>query len=267
VAAWLNFAPDHLDVHADLDAYEAAKARLWQDQGPDDVAVANGDDPVVSRHGGAARRLTFGLDDIADATVRDGELVVLGEPLLPVSDLRRRLRHDQANALAASLVALTSGATPDGVVESLQEFSGLPHRVELVAQRGEVSWYDDSKATTPHATRAAVAGFPSVVLIAGGRNKGLDLSDLVGPEANLRGVVAIGEAAGDVAAAIGGRAPVKEAGSMSDAVADAAAMAEPGDAVLLSPGCASFDWYSSYGERGDDFARAVHRLLEEGTPA
>ncbi len=264
VGAWLNFAPDHLDVHADLEAYEAAKARLWADQGPDDVAVANNDDPVVARHRGAARRLTFSLDDVADATVVDGDLVVMGEHLLPVAELGRRLRHDQANALAASLVALTSGATPEGVVEALIAFDGLPHRVQLVAEQGGVSWYDDSKATTPHATRAAVDGFPSVVLIAGGRNKGIDLSDLVGPDASLRGVVAIGEAAGEVAAAVSGIAPVKEASSMDDAVADAAAFAQAGDAVLLSPGCASFDWYSSYGERGDDFARAVRALLGRG---
>jgi UDP-N-acetylmuramoylalanine--D-glutamate ligase len=262
VAAWLNFAPDHLDVHADLEAYEAAKARLWADQGPDDVAVANGDDPVVLRHHGAGRRLTFALATDADATVRDGELVVLGQRLMPVAELGRRLRHDQANALAASLVALTSGATSAGVVAALAAFHGLPHRVQLVGQRDGVAWYDDSKATTPHATRAAVGAFPSVVLIAGGRNKGLDLSDLVGPAAHLRGVVAIGEAAGDVAVAVGGAAPVKEAATMDDAVADAAALAQPGDVVLLSPGCASFDWYSSYGARGDDFARAVRELLE-----
>jgi UDP-N-acetylmuramoylalanine--D-glutamate ligase len=267
-AAWLNFAPDHLDVHADLQAYEAAKARIWADQEPSDLAVANADDPVVARHRGAARRQTFGLDTAADATVRDGRLVIDDEPLLAIADLRRSLRHDQANALAAALLARGLGADRAATVEALVAFDSLPHRVELVGERDGIAWYDDSKATTPHATRAALASFPSVVLIAGGRNKGLDLSGLLGVGDNIRAVVAIGEAADDIAAAVGRSAPVEAAASMSDAVALAAAHARPGDAVLLSPGCASFDWYSSYGDRGDDFSRIVRAHLDrEAAPS
>lgn len=261
VAGWLNFAPDHLDVHADLGRYEAAKARIWAGQEPGDVAVANLDDPVVARHGGRAQRRTFSLDGPADATVAGDRLVVDGEPLLAVAELGRGLRHDQSNALAATLLAEPVGAQRDAIRATLREFTGLPHRVQLVADRGGVRWFDDSKATTPHATRAAVAAFPSVVLIAGGRNKGLDLSGLVGDDGNIRAVVAIGEAAEEIEAAAG-EVPVRRAGSMDDAVAGARELAEPGDAVLLSPGCASFDWYSSYGERGDDFARAVRELLK-----
>jgi UDP-N-acetylmuramoylalanine--D-glutamate ligase len=124
-----------------------------------------------------------------------------------------------------------------------------------------VRWYDDSKATAPHATLAAVRGFESVVLIAGGHNKGLDLGELTAAVDRLRAVVAIGDAAADVEAAFDGLVPVRRAGSMDEAVAAAAVAARPGDAVLLSPGCASFDWYRSYGERGDDFVRAVTELL------
>ena len=120
-----------------------------------------------------------------------------------------------------------------------------------------MGWYDDSKATAPHATRAALRGFDSVVLIAGGRNKGLDLSELAEEADRIRAVVAIGEAAPDVAAAFDGVRPVRTAASMDEAVAEAAALARPGDVVLLSPACASFDWYGSYAERGDDFVRAV----------
>jgi len=262
VAAWLNFSPDHLDVHADLGRYEAAKARIWADQGPDDVAVANADDPVVAAHGGAARRRTFGLDRTADATVRDGRLVVDGRPLLAVDDLRRGLRHDQANALAATLMAQALGVGDEAVVKTLTTFDGLAHRVQLVGEQDGVAWYDDSKATTPHATAAAVEAFPSVVLIAGGRNKGLDLQGLLGDGGTVHAVVAIGEAAADVVAAVEDRVAVQEAASMTEAVDRAAAVALPGDAVVLSPGCASFDWYSSYGERGDDFTRIVRRRLD-----
>ena len=124
-----------------------------------------------------------------------------------------------------------------------------------------MGWYDDSKATAPHATRAAVRGFGSVVLIAGGRNKGLDLGELAEEADHIRAVVAIGEAAPDVAAAFDGIRPVRTATSMDEAVDAAASLARSGDVVLLSPACASFDWYGSYGERGDDFVRAVHHHL------
>ena len=149
VAAWLNFAPDHLDVHADLAHYEAAKARIWADQGPDAVAVVNADDPVVSAHRGRARRRTFGFSGAETATVRDGYLVVDDRPLIAVADLRRGLRHDQANALAAALMAGAVGAGDEAVTTALAAFDGLPHRVQLVGERAGVRWYDDTKATTP----------------------------------------------------------------------------------------------------------------------
>jgi UDP-N-acetylmuramoylalanine--D-glutamate ligase len=136
--------------------------------------------------------------------------------------------------------------------------------VQPVGQHGGVRFYDDSKATNPHATMTAVAGFDSVVLIAGGRNKGLDLSQLRVLAPRLRAVVAIGEAAGDVEAAFKGTTPVVRATSMHDAVREGYALAREGDAVLLSPACASFDWYSSYAERGDDFVREVAALTAGG---
>jgi UDP-N-acetylmuramoylalanine--D-glutamate ligase len=262
VAGWLNFAPDHLDVHADLARYEAAKARIWADQTVDDVAVVNADDPVVAAHRGKARRRTFGFSGAEDGTVRDGTLLVDDRPLVAVDDLRRALHHDQANALAAALMAAPLGASDDAIRATLTTFDGLAHRVQLIGEAGGVAWYDDSKATTPHATAAAVEAFDSVVLIAGGRNKGLDLHGLLGDRGSVREVVAIGEAAGDVALAVRDRAGVQEAASMTDAVDRAAAVALPGDAVVLSPGCASFDWYTSYGERGDDFARLVRLHLD-----
>jgi UDP-N-acetylmuramoylalanine--D-glutamate ligase len=130
-----------------------------------------------------------------------------------------------------------------------------------VGEAGGVRWFDDSKATAPHATRAAVRAFPSVVLIAGGRNKGLDLAELAEEADHIRAVVAIGESGAEVAAAFDGLRPVRVATSMDHAVEAAASLARAGDVVLLSPACASFDWYRSYSERGDDFVRAVHELL------
>jgi UDP-N-acetylmuramoylalanine--D-glutamate ligase len=138
--------------------------------------------------------------------------------------------------------------------------------VQLVGERAGVRYYDDSKATNPHATAGALAGFEHAVLIAGGRNKGLDLGGLRVHAPQLRAVVAIGEAAGEVEAAFSGAVPVVRAGSMHDAVRAAAVLAQAGDAVLLSPACASFDWYESYAARGDDFAREVTALLDDPEP-
>ncbi len=259
VATWLNFGVDHLDRHRSLEAYELAKARIWRFQTADDVAIGNADDPVVMRHleNAAARRVTFG-HGAADYTIVDDELrMPSGDVLVKTGDLWRAFPHDVTNALAAAATALAGRASVDGCRDALVRFRGLPHRIALVGEADGVRWYDDSKATTPGAALAAMRAFPSVVLIAGGRNKGLDLGVLADAVDHVRAVVAIGEAADEVVDAFGGARPVEVAASMIDAVDRAAAFAHPGDAVLLSPACASFDWYSSYAERGDDFARAV----------
>jgi UDP-N-acetylmuramoylalanine--D-glutamate ligase len=263
VATWLNLAPDHLDWHPSIEAYAAAKARIYEHQTADAVAVGNAEDEVVAAHlrGARARPVTFGAER-GGYRVENGQLMTPTEgPLLSVSELARQLPHDVANALAASATALEGGATLDGVRDALRAFRGLPHRVAFVAEADGIRWYDDSKATAPHATVAAISGFERVVLIAGGRNKGLDLTALAEQAARVRAVVAIGESAGDVAAAFSGRAPVTEAGSMTEAVSTARRLAHRGDAVLLSPGCASFDWYRNYAERGDAFVRAVRELV------
>jgi UDP-N-acetylmuramoylalanine--D-glutamate ligase len=267
-AAWLNLAPDHLDSHRSLDHYEAAKARIWRWQGPEDLAVGNADDAVVLEHLRAApsRHETFsataGVE--ADWRVVEGALVAPGgEAFASVADLPRHFAHDLANALAATAVGRPVGATLPGAAAALRAFHGLPHRLALVAEVGGVRWYDSSKATTPHAALNDVSVVGTAVLIAGGRNKGLDLSVLAGATPTLRAVVAIGDAREEVAAAFAGRRTVVRASSMAEAVAAAAELAEPGDAVVLAPGCASFDWYRSYGERGDDFAARVHQLYAD----
>jgi UDP-N-acetylmuramoylalanine--D-glutamate ligase len=261
---WLNLAPDHLDWHRSMATYEAAKARIWAEQRPDDVAVGHASDPVVIRHLTAApgRQLTFGAHG-ADYHAAEGILRGPSGDLAPIGSMWRALPHDVTNALAAAASVLEAGvATTDGVAGALARFTGPHHRIELVASADGIDWYDDSKATTPHAACTAIRSFRSVVLVAGGRNKGLDLTALAEVASHVRALVAIGEAAPDVIAAFAGRVPAEEAGSMAAAVSAARRLAEPGDAVLLSPACASFDWYSSYGERGDDFVRRVRDELE-----
>ncbi len=264
VAVWLNLAEDHLDWHTTIEHYAAAKARIWANQGGDDVAVANAEDEAVAKAAASApgRVVTFGLAE-GEYRVSSGALRTPdGAEVIDCEDLPRNLPHDVANALAATAAAIAAGAELAACRAALSAFHGLPHRLQLVLESGGVRYYDDSKATTPASVLAALRGFDSVVLIAGGRNKGLDLGVLRREAHRLRAVVSIGEAASQVASALEGTTQVIPAGSMVDAVMAARSAARPGDAVVLSPGCASFDWYGSYGERGEDFVRTV-RAVEE----
>ena len=267
VAVWLNLAADHLDWHPSMEHYAAAKARIWANQGPGDVAVVNADDAAVVHAAATApgRVVTFGTTGAGgpvDWSAVDGILRGPAGDVMAVAALPRALPHDVANVLAAMAAATAVGADTAACRAGAAGFAGLPHRVQLVGESGGVHYYDDSKATTPASVQAALRGFESVVLIAGGRNKGLDLRPLAGEAGRLRAVVAIGEAAPEMVAAFAGRVPVTVAPSMAAAVREAAAAALPGDAVLLSPACASFDWYRSYAERGDDFAAHVRALVD-----
>ena len=267
VGTWLNLAEDHLDWHRDISDYIGAKSRIWAEQSSSDVAIANAEDAVVMAEATrfAGRLVTFGRSG-ADYSIVDEHLSGPGgEDFGLVGRLPRRFPHDQLNALAAVATAHQAGATIEGCVEVLGRAMDLAHRVEHIGDLGEVSFYDDSKATTPSAVIAALRGFSSVVLIAGGKNKGLDLSAIAREVAEahapvLRAVVAIGDAGAEVQSAFANY-PVSTASSMASAVEAAVAAALPGDAVLLSPGCASFDWYRSYEERGDDFARIVRERI------
>ncbi len=209
-------------------------------------------------------RFGTGAPGPGDYGVRDGALVGPTGVVAPVPT--SGAPHDVANALAAAAAATDLGADVTAVAKALAGFGGLAHRVQLVGERAGVRFYDDSKATNPHATASALAGFEHVVLIAGGRNKALDLGSLRAQASRVRAVVAIGEAAGEVEAAFAGAVPVVRADSMREAVRAASERAQADDAVLLSPACASFDWYESYAARGDDFAREVELLVEASPP-
>lgn len=264
VGTWLNFAPDHLDIHRDLAAYEAAKAQVFGRIAPGGTAVANAMDPVVMRHVPTDRTVvTFGGPD-ADWRVDGERLIGPDGPFTTTDRMWRSLPHDIEDLLAVAATVVALGAPLAAVAAAASTFPGLPHRVVPVAEIDGSMFYDDSKSTTPHATVAALRGFDRVVLIAGGRNKGLDLAELGDGASHVRAVVAIGEAADEVAAVFDATHPVVRADSMDEAVAAARVLAIGGCPVLLSPACASFDWYRNYGERGDDFIRAV-RESEAGS--
>ena len=269
-SVWLNLAPDHLNWHVSADAYAAAKARLWAHLRADDVAVGNIDDPVVMTRlaaaGGMHRIFGGGTAGEATADYRlDGQTLVGPDgPIAVTSEMRRALPHDITNALAAAAIVLESGLVDAASVRTaLAGFEHPAHRIELVGEHDGVRWYNDSKATTPHAALTAIRSFERIVLLAGGRNKGLDLGELTAEADRIVAVIALGDAASDVEAAFQGFAPVHRATSMEQAVTTAVGIARPGDVVLLSPACASFDWYPAggYPARGDDFRRLVRETV------
>ena len=267
-SVWLNLAEDHQNWHVSMNAYERAKARLWSHNRASDVAVGNIADPVVMRNLATAvgRRCTFGGEG-ADYRLLGTTLTGPSGALAERTMMTRDLPHDVSDALAAAAIAIESGlATAAAVSEALATFEYPPHRIERVGEFGGAIWYNDSKATTPHAAITAIRGFSNVVLLAGGRNKGLDLASLAHEHQRVKAVVALGEAASTIHQAFARWCPVTEVSSMQAAVAAAAEFASAGDTVLLSPACASFDWYpdGGYPARGDDFKRLVHSYFEDG---
>ena len=265
-SVWLNLAEDHQNWHVSMQAYERAKARLWRRNRPSDVAVGYAADPVVMRNLDVAvgRRLTFG-SDTADYRLVGSTLTGPAGALAERATMTRDLPHDVSNALAAAAISIESGlATPAAVAEALENFEHPPHRIEPIGEFAGALWFNDSKATTPHASITAIRGFNNIVLLAGGRNKGLDLASMADEHDRVKAVVALGEAAPVIHDAFARWCPVVDASSMQAAVAAAAVFATPGDTVLLSPACASFDWYpdGGYPARGEDFKRLVHAYFE-----
>jgi UDP-N-acetylmuramoylalanine--D-glutamate ligase len=258
-AVVLNLTEDHLDRYAGLDDYAAAKARIFQGHG---AQILNRDDPRVLAMARPGRRhVSFGLSGSGEFGVRDGKLVHAGEAILDAAELPIHGWHNAANALAASALASELGVPTAAIAYGLRTFKGLPHRLELVGTRGGVQWYDDSKGTNVGATIAALKGLAkTTVLILGGEGKGQDFSPLAPVVAQFaRRTLLLGRDALRIEQALAGQ-PTERCGSLEDAVERAAAHARPGEAVLLSPACASFDMFRDYRHRGEVFAAAVRRL-------
>jgi len=257
-AAITNVAPDHLDWHGSHEAYVAAKANLYARMGPTDVVAFDSDDEgavALAGRSGTARIAVSGHTVTTDGYGVDGPHLVLGGLSVPAPDIGSAFLADLALAAA---IARAGGATDTGIARTVEAFVPGAHRRTVIAEYGDVRFIDDSKATNPHAAVASARSYPSVVLIAGGRNKGLDLSPLAAVP-QVRRVIGLGEAADELAALVSGT-KFERAADMDDAVAKAAAVVRPCDVVLLVPGFASFDMFDSYAARGDAFAAAVHRL-------
>jgi UDP-N-acetylmuramoylalanine--D-glutamate ligase len=266
-AVLLNLAPDHLDRHGTFEAYREAKLRIFANQGNDDVAVA----PVglgVEDLGGCARRVCFGSgvggSDI-ELSERAGQLWWADERLLGVGEIRLRGAHNRANAMAAAAVCLARGVDPDAVRDGLRTFAGVEHRLEEVGTVDGVLYVNDSKATNVDSTLVALASFERPVhVVLGGRRKGQDFAPLRAPLAErAAGVYLIGEAAPALRDVLG--ATARECGDLERAVAAARAAAAPGEVVLLSPACASFDQYEDFEARGRHFKELVGQMGSESS--
>jgi len=271
VAALLNVSADHMDRYADVDQYARTKARIFTGRG---AMVLNRDDARVAamaRDDREAIFYTLGVPRAGEFGLRQGrhgDTLSFGEtPILAADKLTVAGLHNVANGLAAMAVASVLGVRHETMARALQDFRGLPHRCQLVAEAGGVRWFDDSKATNVGATVAAIVGLVGdlggrLILIAGGDAKDADFSALAEPLArHVHLALLIGRDAGRIAAVAEGAVEIVHAEGMADAVDIAHARAQSGDGVLLSPACASFDMYTSYEERGDAFAAEVRRVL------
>ncbi len=267
-AVVLNVSPDHMDRYDSVDDYAKAKQAIFhharmQVVNRDDehaAALAHEHAPVVGFGLGEPDGKDYGLRNV------DGETwIACGDSaLMPVAELRMQGRHNIANALAALALGDAAGLPVEAMLQALREFQGLPHRTEWVGEYQGVRWFNDSKATNTGAALAAIHGFEGpLVLIAGGQGKGADFTELAaGLDARVRHVVLLGEAADEIESALHGRIPVSRAADMQEAVQLAAACSKPGDTVLLSPACASFDMFKGYQHRGECFVRALQELSE-----
>jgi UDP-N-acetylmuramoylalanine--D-glutamate ligase len=269
-AVFLNLAPDHLDRHAGLDAYLAAKLRIFANQGNDDVAVYNADDPALAGVdlGGCARRVAFchGAGPDCEVALAEGTIFHDGEPLLDVAELGVLGEHNVANAMATAAAALATGIDREAVREGLRSFAGVPHRLEPVAEIGGVRFVDDSKATNVASATVGLRAFDGGVhAILGGSEKGEAYAPLLEPvRERCVACYLTGASAGRLAE---GLAPAIESGvalhrceDLEDAVRRAAAAARPGETVLLSPACASFDAFENFERRGERFCEIVEGL-------
>jgi UDP-N-acetylmuramoylalanine--D-glutamate ligase len=271
IAVVLNVTPDHLDRHRTFAAYAAAKARIFENQEPDDFAVLNADDPTCASLAGAVKSKLSWFSRKKEvnpgAFVRDGQIIFRdadGEKeIMPLGDISLKGSHNVENVLAAASVGMLMQCSPVQIRKAIREFKAVEHRLEYVATIRGVEFYNDSKATNVDATIKAIESFPANIhLILGGKDKGSDysvLNDLL--RARVKVVYTIGAAAQKIETQIKDTVEIVHAETLDAAVKRAAKAAQPGDIVLLAPACASFDQFENYEHRGKTFKEIVKALF------
>ena len=274
-AVVVNLSPDHLDRYHTFDNYVRAKSRILEAQDTDGFAILNADDPESARLEEAVRGQLYRFSTRTKlergAWLEGGIMTLVTETgavsLLPGEELPVPGEHNQANALAAALACLLMGCGREAIVEGLRSYRALPHRLQHVATVAGVAFYDDSKATNLDAAARALQSFPPgrVHLILGGRDKGADWASLAPPTRRYAArVLLVGEAAPAIRVGLADTVALVNCATVPGAVRAGFREARAGDVVLLAPGCASFDQYRNFEERGEDFRRAVESLLPEG---
>jgi len=269
VAALLNITPDHLDRYPDFAAYRASKFRIFENQrGHGNVAVLNADDPQVCPPPveiRAGRQRLFSRKRVVESGAfrEGGDLYLNGAAVMRESDVRLRGEHNIENVLAAMAITAEYGVSAGALASAIHDFRGVEHRIEFVAAARGIEFFNDSKATNVDSAIKAVESFPgSLILILGGKDKGAPYDPLIeAMRGRVKHVLLIGEASEKIAAAMGKLFPSSGAGSMADAVRQAADLGTAGDVVLLSPACASFDMFENYEHRGREFKKAVQELM------
>jgi UDP-N-acetylmuramoylalanine--D-glutamate ligase len=270
ISVLLNLSADHLDRHGTFERYASAKARIFANQTANDWAVINADDPAAMALAGGyrARRLDFSLEtSLSDGVTVEAGSIVRREaggsaPLVPLSSVRVPGRHLLGDVLAAAAVGCVAGVPPAAMQRAVEGFTGLPHALERVAVVDGITFINDSKATNIASARRSLESFPEgVVAIMGGRYKGGDFGDLASAvRGRVEAIVAIGEAAPLIEAALSGSTTVTRASSMDEAVGTAFASAPRPGVVVLAPACSSFDMFKDYADRGERFRAAVSAI-------
>ncbi len=266
VAAVLNITPDHLDRHHSMDAYIAAKRRIFETQQPGDAAVLNAGDSLCRSLAASAASAPVWFSSTERPSsglwIEGGAVVCNGGRLIPLAEIPLRGRHNVENVMAASAVAHVAGASLESIAAAIRTFPGVEHRLEYVSAIGGVDYYNDSKATNVDAALKALDAFPGGLwVILGGKDKGSDYTVLREALAEkARAVLLIGAASGKIAGHLGGAVELLDCGTLANAVGEASRRARPGDTVLLAPACASFDQFHSYEHRGAEFKRLVAEL-------
>jgi UDP-N-acetylmuramoylalanine--D-glutamate ligase len=267
IAAALNVTPDHLDRHYTLEKYAAAKARLFENQSPDDFAVLNADDPVTCGYAESADSKSMFFSSTrkvaSGAWLGRDQIVLDDHPLMATAEVPLRGVHNLENTMAAAIMARLAGATHEQIRAAVLNFPGVEHRLEFVRDLDGVAWYNDSKATNVDATLKALAAFPGGLwVILGGKDKNSDYRPLVAAmKEKTRGVLLIGAAADKIGDHLRGEVSTVKCGTLEAAVLHAHASAHAGDTVLLAPACASFDQFENFEHRGREFKRLVNALL------
>jgi UDP-N-acetylmuramoylalanine--D-glutamate ligase len=259
VSIWLNFAPDHLDRYPDMESYFKAKVRIFENQTPDDWAIVRAGENVGNLK---AKRISFSAETDADFTYRKGSFFHGQKKIGDSSHLRLRGTHNMENVLAAMAAGWAFGLTFEGMMKTLETYDPPRHRCELVRTLEDREYINDSKATNLHALESCLLSQERpIVLIAGGKEKGLDYTPLADAiKGRVHAMVLIGEIAASLESSFSGLVPCHRAKDMAEAVSMARTASRPGDAIILSPGTSSFDMYTGYGQRGDFFCQAVKAL-------